>query len=123
MMMKVFSTLLTAFVLAVGVNNSYALVQLAPEAQQIAQAACVAMNPSKGFTFAVSRKCDKFSANCAQVCANLSERQAGPLKCINSLHVYPNKPAGDLHVIGYKTFRYNSCEGGCGPNYCCCSSK
>ncbi|MDM8560849.1 hypothetical protein [Candidatus Parabeggiatoa sp. HSG14] len=93
--------------------------------QILAEAICVALNPSANWTFAVARNCELSSPPCEQVCAGLSEEQAGNLKCFNSLHIYGNSPFhnfNDFNQLGLKVFKYNSCSGGaCGPNYCCCS--
>ena len=92
------------------------------DAQIIAQAACTAMRGPEGWTFAVRRDCSAFAADCATTCANIVEGQAGQLKCFNSLHVYGNDPHTSPATIGLKTYRYNSCGGDCGPNYCCCGN-
>jgi hypothetical protein len=99
------------------------LVQTGPDAQMLAQAACTAMKGAGGWTFAIRRECTAFAADCATTCANITEDQAGPLKCFNALHVYANEPRTSAATVGLKTYRYNSCTGGgCGPNYCCCGN-
>lgn len=92
------------------------------QTQILAEATCVALNPSAGWTFAVARSCDKFSASCEQVCAGLSDKQSGNLRCFNSLHIYGNSPFSGVNQLGLKVYKYNSCGGSCGPNYCCCSN-
>ncbi|MEW8626578.1 MAG: hypothetical protein AB2551_12555 [Candidatus Thiodiazotropha sp.] len=95
--------------------------QLSVGAQRLAQASCVAIGPST-WVFAVPRDCNNREKSCSQICAEISESQAGQLRCFNSLHIYENGPANSLDQIGYKMYRYDGCGGGCGPNYCCCAS-
>ncbi len=97
-------------------------IQLGVGAQQLAQSTCVALGPAT-WVFAVPRDCSKKEKSCAQICGELKEAQAGALKCFNSLHIYEDGPARGLDQIGYKMYKYNSCGGGCGPNYCCCASS
>jgi len=91
--------------------------------QIMAQAACVTMMKGSGWAFAVSRQCGSQYPTCAQVCANLKESQAGKLSCFNSMHLYGNQPAKFTSMVGLKTYRYNGCGGGCGPNTCCCTQN
>lgn len=92
------------------------------DAQVLAQAACTALKSEGGWSFAIRRDCNNFAADCNTLCSNITEEQAGRLRCINSLHVYPNQPHSAPATIGLKTYRYNNCGGGCGPNYCCCGN-
>jgi len=91
------------------------------EGQQVAQATCTALKSAGGWTFAVRR--EPSSPDCALVCQGLNEVQAGgQLSCFNSLHIYANQPHTGVSTVGLKTYRYNSCGGGLGPNYCCCGN-
>jgi Skp family chaperone for outer membrane proteins len=101
--------------------RSFAAAGLA--GQLIVEAACIAMRPGNGWTFAVRRNCGSQYKTCAQVCASSRESQAGTLQCFNAIHMYQNQGSRSNHVSGLKTYRYNGCGGGCGPNYCCCSQK
>lgn len=92
------------------------------EGQILAEAACTAMRPTHGWTFAVQRRCSNYAPDCAKVCNYIYEGQAGWLTCFNSLHVYANQAATGTEVLGLKTYRYNGCGGSCGPNYCCCGN-
>jgi hypothetical protein len=92
------------------------------DAQVLAQAACTALKTEGGWSFAIRRECSAFSVDCNTLCSNLTEGQAGQLRCFNSLHIYANQPSSSVASIGLKTYRYNSCGGGCGPNYCCCGN-
>jgi hypothetical protein len=101
------------------------LSAFAPEdedAQVLAQAICTALKDDGGWSFAVRRECNAFATDCNTHCANLMERQAGQLRCYNSLHIHANQPHSAPAKIGLRVYRYNSCGGGCGPNYCCCGS-
>ncbi|CAH1783448.1 unnamed protein product, partial [Owenia fusiformis] len=99
---------------------------------EIAEAACTAMNTAGGFTYAVRRECPT-SRTCSVICSNQSLRaQDGQvasrsMRCLNALHVYNNRPqfahghTSGIEKLSLKTYRYNSCTGSsCGPNYCCC---
>lgn len=92
-------------------------------AQIQAQAACTAMNPNKGWTFAVKRTCSGGSSACSSVCSARKDSQAGKLKCFNALHLYSGAPWTKAHANGLQTYKYNACGGGCGPNHCCCSGS
>mmetsp|Transcript_18792 Transcript_18792/g.29137 ORF Transcript_18792/g.29137 Transcript_18792/m.29137 type:complete len:712 (-) Transcript_18792:47-2182(-) len=92
----------------------------AQEGQMLAQAACVAMHRGGGWVFAVRRTCSGRAATCAQACARAKDIQAKRIRCFNSLHLYANQPTKAKANTGMKTYRYNSCGGGCGPNFCCC---
>ncbi len=81
--------------------------------QILAQAACTGMAPA-GQIRAIYRTCSGSAPDCSAVCAAESRT------CFNSLHLYANAPAGSVGVSGLRTHRYDSCGGGCGPNYCCC---
>jgi hypothetical protein len=80
----------------------------------LALAACTGMNTTGGRNFAMRRECGGAIPDCATVCAN-----AG-LTCHNSIHVYSDPSHSAPYVKGMELHRYNSCGGGCGPNYCCC---
>jgi len=103
-------------------TSVYASSVDAVQKQILAEASCVALSPNAGHVFAVARSCDKFSASCEQVCSGLSDGKSGSLQCFNSLHIYDNGPFSGVNQLGLKVYKYNSCGGGCGPNYCCCSS-
>ncbi|XP_065901373.1 uncharacterized protein [Dysidea avara] len=100
----------------------------------IAQASCAAYMPIRpqGWVYAVHRDCN-YSETCAEVCASkylhvqdsqTAERTSW--RCIGGIHVYYGRPyTGDgkaKALLGLKTYfyGYESCGGGCGPNYCCC---
>ncbi len=96
-------------------------------AQIEAQATCIAMRSQAGYgggwTYAVRRDCSSSAPTCDQVCAGIYASQPGHnLRCFNSLHVYGNQPHDGTAAMGLKTYLYNGCGGGCGPNYCCCSN-
>jgi hypothetical protein len=92
------------------------------ERQVLAEATCTAIRPNGGWTFAMPRRCSSTVPTCAAVCAYQYEVQAGWLSCFNSLHLYGNAPTDVPEQLGLKTFRYNGCGGGCGPNFCCCGN-
>ena len=70
-----------------------------------------------GQTAAVRRQCGG-NLNCDQICKGISK------KCIESVHMYGNDAADDVHKKGMFTHLYGSCtSGGCGPNYCCCTDN
>jgi len=94
-----------------------------------AEAVCTALAPSdkSGWTYAVRRDCTATNGQtCDQLCAASMESQvqsagAKQLWCLNAIHIYDNQATDKSHVVGLKTYRYNSCAGtSCGPNYCCC---
>lgn len=96
-------------------------------AQIEAQATCIALRSQAGFgggwTYAVRRDCSSAAPTCAQVCGSIYAPQPGHyLQCFNSLHIYGNQPHATTAAMGLKTYLYNGCGGGCGPNYCCCSN-
>ena len=86
----------------------------------------------KGWVYAVRRECLAKAPTCTQVCANtnLQAQDSQTVnrttwKCIGATHVYFDRPAtgnGVTPMLGLKQlyYKYNSCVGGCGPNYCCC---
>jgi hypothetical protein len=105
----------------------------------MAQATCTAMNTRGGYTFAVRRTCSSSSKTCADICKDAKLRAQNPpnrtdktnpkgWSCFNSLHIYKSQPIlsdnrlayTDSEKLGLATVRYNSCRGGCSPNYCCC---
>lgn len=92
------------------------------ERQVLAEATCTAIRPNSGWTFAIERRCLATAPGCTAVCAYQYESQAGWLSCFNSLHLYGNAPSDTTEQLGLKTYRYNGCGGGCGPNFCCCSN-
>jgi hypothetical protein len=92
------------------------------ERQVLAEATCTAIRPSSGWTFAIERRCSSAAPTCEAVCAYQYESQAGWLSCFNSLHLYGNAPSDTPEQLGLKTYRYNGCGGGCGPNFCCCGN-
>lgn len=92
-------------------------------AQVLAQATCTAIHGDVGWSFAIGRDCTTSAPDCNTLCSSLTDVHAGQLRCINSLHIYGNQPHSASATIGLKTFRYNSCGGACGPNYCCCGSS
>ena len=100
----------------------------------IAQASCAAYMPirPRGWVYAVHRDCS-YSETCAEVCASKYLHVQDPQtaertswRCIGGIHVYYGRPyTGDgkaKALLGLKTYfyGYESCGGGCGPNYCCC---
>ncbi len=102
----------------------------------IAQGACTGLYPSLakgGYVFSVPRQCSKGAPDCKSICENLhktvdSRRFRRTLRksqksCFNSIHVYDKAPSVNLAAAGTQTYVYNSCGGGCGPNYCCCSAE
>lgn len=92
------------------------------QGQILAQAACVALRPGGGWTFAVKRTCSG-TRTCAQICEGLTESQAGRLGCFESLHIYGNQPAESTQQVGLKVHKYRNCHASsCGPNYCCCKN-
>ena len=96
-------------------------------AQIEAQATCIALRSQAGYgggwTYAVRRDCSGSAPTCTQVCAAIWGPQPGDyLRCFNSLHIYGNQPHDGTSQMGLKTYLYNGCGGGCGPNYCCCSN-
>ena len=108
----------------------------APLAAIVAQGACTGLYPSLstgGYVFSVPRQCSKGAPDCKAVCENLRKTvdnrrfrrtlKKRNLSCFNSIHVYDKAPAISLGAAGTQTYVYNSCRGGCGPNYCCCSAE
>lgn len=102
----------------------------------VAQGACTGLYPSLsagGYVFSVPRQCSKDAADCKSICeglrptvANRNQRRVlrnRQFSCFNSVHVYDVAPAASLASAGTQTYVYNSCRGGCGPNYCCCSAQ
>jgi len=102
----------------------------------VAQGACTGLYPSLGVgghVFSVPRQCAKGAPDCKSICAGLHDtadnrrlrRSLGKkeLSCFNSIHVYDKAPAVNVGTAGTQTYVYNSCGGGCGPNYCCCSAQ
>ena len=98
--------------------SAWAFYPLWWDGQLLAQASCTALQPGSGWTFAVARPCSSSALSCAEICNHITEAQAGPLECFNSLHIYSNNPFEDTTTLGFKVYKYNSCGGGCGPNYC-----
>lgn len=100
------------------------------EADLLAQSQCVGLSTRAGWVYAVRRHCTASTPTCLQICANPTLRQqdsqvAGrAMVCFNSVHIYGNRPQTGTGLpaprLGLKTYRYNNCGGGCGPNYCCC---
>ena len=101
----------------------------------IAQGACTGLYPSlgkEGHVFAVPRQCSAKGPDCETVCRKLRKTadnrrlrktlKKKELSCFNSLHVYDKGPA-EVNTAGTQVKVYNSCGGGCGPNYCCCSAQ
>lgn len=108
----------------------------ASAAAVIAQGACTGLYPSLakgGYVFSVPRECSKEASDCKSICEklhrtvdnrklrrSLRKRQQS---CFNSIHVYDKAPSANLGAAGTQTYVYNSCGGGCGPNFCCCSAE
>ena len=91
--------------------------------QILAQATCTALRPNGGFMFAVKRHCDGARFTCAELCRDLTEQQAGTLRCYGGLHVYANPFFTQSETLGLKTHLYTVCDSeACGPNYCCCGN-
>eukprot|EP00998_Keelungia_sp_KM082_P009170 NODE_5338_length_706_cov_107.901554_g5315_i0.p2 GENE.NODE_5338_length_706_cov_107.901554_g5315_i0~~NODE_5338_length_706_cov_107.901554_g5315_i0.p2 ORF type:complete len:200 (+),score=43.76 NODE_5338_length_706_cov_107.901554_g5315_i0:57-656(+) len=94
------------------------------EEDAIAQSACLAMQPSTGWVFAVPRSCStQTSMDCTAICAASDDHDPQTTgktwTCFESLHVYNRDDKVDDY--GHKTHKYNSCAStGCGPNFCCC---
>ena len=88
--------------------------------QTLVNAVCTAAQLSAGGTgqtAAVRRQCGG-KLNCEQICKGIKKQ------CIESIHMYGNDAADDVHKKGMFTHLYGSCtSGGCGPNYCCCTDK
>merc|ERR1712139_449115 len=86
--------------------------------QTLLNAVCTAAQLASGGTgqtAAVRRQCSG-SKNCNSICAGIGK------KCIESVHMYGNDAAKDVHKKGMFTHLYGSCKsGGCGTNYCCCT--
>jgi outer membrane murein-binding lipoprotein Lpp len=95
-----------------------AFEQFGASGQILAQAACTAINPAQGYTFAIIKGCD-VSTDCATLCSQAGRSTGSPsaLECKESLHLYQghSRSQNDL-----KIYRYFGCGGGCGTNYCCC---
>ena len=94
--------------------------QFGAAGQILAQAACTAINPAGGYTFAVIKSCDIGTA-CSTICEQAGGQSGSPsaLTCKESLHLY--MPAWNSRASNdLKVYRYNACGGSCGPNYCCC---
>lgn len=95
-----------------------------------AQASCTALARPDSWATAIPRTCSADTPTCTEICETISSRtadsqvlSAGNNVCSGSLHIYENSPADAADQVGLKTFRYSSCgRGGCGANYCCCSS-
>lgn len=135
-MMKTFVAMLLVLLASVLVSLPVAMSQVATgndgggldafapfgkEGQILAQATCTAMRPDTGFVFAVQRICTRGVPSCAEICGNLSERQAGNLSCFGALHVYANPFFTADEMLGLKTLEQTGCGvTNCGPNYCCC---
>ncbi|KXJ23214.1 uncharacterized protein LOC110251028 isoform X2 [Exaiptasia diaphana] len=106
---------------------------------EIAAATCAALPLSRaGHVFPVRRRCSSSSKEtCDQICQSSGVLKQtswnnNPSKCIESLHVYRNRPDllpnlksdTDVGKVGLLVFRYQSCIAtSCGPNYCCCVKR
>ena len=100
----------------------------------IAQSSCAAYMSHRpnGWVYAVRRDCNDKAPTCAQVCKDAKLRAQDTQTasdtrwtCIGSIHTYYERPTtgeGVIPRLGLKQYYYgyNACDGGCGPNYCCC---
>jgi len=101
----------------------------------IAQGACTGLYPSLakgGYVFSVPRQCSNEAPDCKSICEKLHRTvddrrfrrtlRRSKQSCFNSVHIYDKAPS-TIGAAGTQTYVYNSCGGGCGPNYCCCSAE
>eukprot|EP00092_Neocalanus_flemingeri_P066789 GFUD01081416.1.p1 GENE.GFUD01081416.1~~GFUD01081416.1.p1 ORF type:complete len:100 (+),score=7.68 GFUD01081416.1:147-446(+) len=96
----------------------------------MAVSACVGISlPGWQTVVAVRRQCSSNTVDCTTVCENADPFgngvTSGGFTCFNSLHVYNNRPilgkyGKNAGKYGPVIHKYGTCEGGCGPNYCCC---
>ncbi|CAH1790108.1 unnamed protein product [Owenia fusiformis] len=136
-MMKVIGVLAVCFIVVVvppPCDGEYVESDYSNYYDEIAQATCTAMNSAGGWTFAVRRYCHSTDQRtCDIICRdpNLKKQDSQVaernMACLNSLHVYQNRPrfahGAGFEKLGLKIYRYNSCSrASCGPNYCCCRS-